>query len=107
MADVMRLAVGERVAAFGWVGCQYREGVVGLVIRFWVTGLGEWVYTIVLDVPEPDGVCLVPCCGCGGPPAAGRLAAGRAAMAEPTVAARPSCSAARAVAPRSRLRGCG
>jgi hypothetical protein len=59
MADVMRLAVGERVAAFGWVGCQYREGVVGMVVRFWVTGLGEWVYTIVLDVPEPDGVCLV------------------------------------------------
>ena len=63
MADAMRLAIGERVAVYGWVGCQYRKGVVGTVIRFWVTGLGEWGYTVVLDAPQPDGVCLVEATG--------------------------------------------
>jgi hypothetical protein len=59
MADVIRFAVGERVAAYGWAGCRYRDGVIGSVIRCWVTGLGESVYAVCLDAPQPDGVCLV------------------------------------------------
>ena len=63
MADAMRLPVGERVAVYGWVGCQYRKAAAGTIIRFWVTGLGEWSYTVLLDAAEPDGVCLVEATG--------------------------------------------
>jgi hypothetical protein len=29
MVDPTRLPVGERVAVYGWVACQYRKGVQG------------------------------------------------------------------------------
>ena len=59
----MPLSVGERVLAYGWVGCGYRDGVAGTIIRVWLSGLGEWVYSVVFDAPQPDGVCLVEAVG--------------------------------------------
>lgn len=59
VASVMPLSIGQHVLVYGWVGRQYRDGVPGTIIRRSVSGVGEWIYSVVLDAPQPDGICLV------------------------------------------------
>jgi hypothetical protein len=54
----MPFSVGERVLVYGWVGCGYRDAVPGTIVRVWVTGVGEWIYSVILDARPSMTGCV-------------------------------------------------
>lgn len=51
--------MGQRVLVYGWVANRYCDGVAGTIIRVWTSEIGEWIHSVVLDAPQPDGICVV------------------------------------------------
>jgi hypothetical protein len=50
----------DRVLVWGWRQNRPLGGLPGTVVHIWISGIGERVYTVILDAPdEIDGTCVL------------------------------------------------